>query len=41
LNAEQPDGGQRIDLIPEPDDPKDLYAELGRERAQVRRRRFA
>ncbi len=27
LNAEQPDGGQRIDLIPEPDDPKDLFAE--------------
>src|SRR5271156_5021793 len=41
LNAEQPDGGQRIDLIPEPDDPKDLFAGLGRERAPVRRRRFA
>ena len=28
LNAEQPDGGQRIDLIPELDDPKDLFAGL-------------
>jgi len=41
LNAEQPDGGQRIDLIPEPDDPKDLFAELGRQAAPARRRRFA
>ena len=41
LNAEQPDGGQRIDLIPEPDDPKDLFAELGLEAAPARRRRFA
>jgi ornithine cyclodeaminase len=41
LNAEQPDGGLRIDLIPEPEDPKDLYAALGRERAPARRRRFA
>jgi ornithine cyclodeaminase len=41
LNAEQPDGGQRIDLIPEPDDPKDLFAGLGRERAAASRRRFA
>jgi ornithine cyclodeaminase len=40
LNAEQP-GGQRIDLIPEPDDPKDLFVELGSERAHARRRRFA
>jgi ornithine cyclodeaminase len=40
LNAEQPDGGQQIDLVPEPDDPKDLFAGLGRERAPVRRRRF-
>jgi len=39
LNAEQPDGGQQIDLVPEPDDPKDLFAGLG-ERAPVRRRRF-
>ncbi len=45
LNAEQPDGGQRIDLIPELDDPKDLFVGLSRERAQerapARRRRFA
>jgi ornithine cyclodeaminase len=41
LNAEQPEGGQRIDLIPEPEDPKDLFAGLGRERAPARRRRFA
>jgi len=41
LNAEQPDGGQRIDLIPELDDPKDLYVSLGNERAPARRRRFA
>jgi ornithine cyclodeaminase len=41
LNAEQPDGGQHIDLIPEPDDPKDLFAGLGRERAAASRRRFA
>ncbi len=41
LNAEQPDGGTRIDLIPELDDPKDLYAGLSRERAPARRRRVA
>jgi ornithine cyclodeaminase len=45
LNAEQPDGGQRIDLIPELDDPKDLFVGLAqdhaRERGRVRRRRFA
>jgi ornithine cyclodeaminase len=40
LNAEQP-GGQRIDLIPEPDDPKDLFVELGSAGAQARRRKFA
>jgi ornithine cyclodeaminase len=40
LNAEQP-GGQRIDLIPAPEDPKDLFAALGLERAPARRRRFA
>src|SRR3984957_8966397 len=40
LNAEQPEGAQQIDLVPEPDDPKDLFAGLGRERAPVRRRRF-
>jgi ornithine cyclodeaminase len=41
LNAEQPDGGQRIDLIPELDDPKDLFVGLAPERAPARRRRFA
>ena len=41
LNTEQPDGGQRIDLIPEPDDPKDLFAGLANEPARVRSRRFA
>jgi ornithine cyclodeaminase len=45
LNAEHPDGGQHIDLIPELDDPKDLFAGLSRERAlerePARRRRFA
>jgi ornithine cyclodeaminase len=40
LNAEQPDGGQSIDLIPSPDDPKDLFAGLSRETARTRRRRF-
>jgi ornithine cyclodeaminase len=41
LNAEEPDGGQRIDLIPEPDDPKDLFAGLSSEASRARRRRFA
>ena len=43
LNAEQPDGGQRIDLIPELDDPKDLFAGLANEaiRVPARRRRVA
>src|SRR5260370_15462816 len=41
LNAEQPDGGQRIDLIPELDDPKDLYLVLSNEPPPARRRRFA
>jgi ornithine cyclodeaminase len=45
LNAEQPDGGQRLDLVPELDDPKDLFDGLSREgaqeRAPARRRRFA
>jgi ornithine cyclodeaminase len=40
LNAEQ-DGGLRIDLIPELDDPKDLFTGLSRERATMRRRRVA
>ncbi|MEP6884597.1 MAG: ornithine cyclodeaminase [Gammaproteobacteria bacterium] len=41
LNAEHPDGGQRIDLIPEPDDPKDLFAGLAQKHVPARRRRFA
>ena len=41
LNAEQPEGGLRIDLIPELDDPKDLFAGLSPERASSRRRRVA
>ena len=41
LNAEQPDGGQRIDLIPDLEDPKDLYTGLAKESGRVRRRRAA
>ncbi len=41
LNAEQPDGGQRIDLIPEVEDPKDLFGGLAQERANARRRKIA
>ena len=41
LNAGQPEGGQRIDLIPELNDPKDLFTGLSQERAPVRRRRIA
>jgi ornithine cyclodeaminase len=41
LNSEQPDGGQRIDLIPEPDDPKDLFAGLTLQTSRLRRRRTA
>jgi ornithine cyclodeaminase len=41
LNAEHPDGGQRIDLIPDPEDPKDLFAGLALSQAPARRRRFA
>jgi ornithine cyclodeaminase len=41
LNDEQPDGGQQIDLIPELDDPKDLFAGLANETVRVRRRRVA
>jgi ornithine cyclodeaminase len=40
LNAEQPDGGERIDLVPDLKDPKDLFAGLAKEPAQVRRRSF-
>jgi ornithine cyclodeaminase len=41
LNAEQPDGGQRIDLIPDLEDPKDLFTGLAKEPARARRRRVA
>jgi ornithine cyclodeaminase len=41
LNAEQPGGGEQIDLVPELEDPKDLFAGFGRACAPVRRRRFA
>jgi len=40
LNAAQP-GGERIDLIPDVEDPKDLFAGLGSPRVAARRRRFA
>ena len=40
LNAEQP-GGEQIDLIPDLEDPKDLFAGLGLGQVPVRRRRFA
>src|SRR5882757_4232104 len=41
LNAEYPDGGQRIDLIPDMDDPKDLFACMANETVRMRQRRFA
>jgi ornithine cyclodeaminase len=41
LNDEHPEGAQRIDLIPEMDDPKDLFSGLASERPRQRRRRFA
>jgi ornithine cyclodeaminase len=41
VNAGQPDGGQRIDLIPAPDDPKDLFADLAAARVPARRRSVA
>jgi ornithine cyclodeaminase len=41
LNSEQPEGGQSIDLIPEPDDPKDLFAGLTLQTSRLRRRRTA
>jgi ornithine cyclodeaminase len=41
LNAENPDGQQQIDLIPELDDPKDLFACMANEPVRARRRRFA
>jgi ornithine cyclodeaminase len=41
LNSEQPDGGQRIDLIPELEDPKDLFAGMSFQSSRLRRRRTA
>jgi ornithine cyclodeaminase len=41
VNAEYPDGRQQIDLIPELEDPKDLFACLANQTASVRQRRFA
>jgi len=41
LNTEHPDGGQRIDLIPEMEDPKDLFACMANEIVRARQRRFA
>jgi ornithine cyclodeaminase len=41
LNGEYPDGGQRIDLIPEMEDPKDLFACMANETLRARQRRFA
>jgi ornithine cyclodeaminase len=41
LNSEQPEGGQCIDLIPEPDDPKDLFAGLTLQTSRLRRRQTA
>ncbi|HWX31756.1 MAG TPA: ornithine cyclodeaminase [Steroidobacteraceae bacterium] len=41
LNAESPGGAEQIDLIPDLEDPKDLFAGIGRARAPARRRRVA
>jgi ornithine cyclodeaminase len=41
LNGEYPDGGQHIDLIPEMEDPKDLFACMANETVRARQRRFA
>jgi ornithine cyclodeaminase len=41
LNAEHPDGGQQIDLIPDMEDPKDLFACMANQTTRVRQRRFA
>jgi ornithine cyclodeaminase len=37
LNGEHP-GGERIDLIPELEDPKDLFTDLANDKARARRR---
>jgi ornithine cyclodeaminase len=41
LNAQYPDGGQRIDLIPEMEDPKDLFACMANQTVRARQRRIA
>jgi ornithine cyclodeaminase len=41
LNDEHPDGAQRIDLIPEMEDPKDLFACMANETVRARQRQFA
>lgn len=41
LNADYPQGGQSIDLIPDLEDPKDLFAGLSGKKARSRRRRLA
>jgi ornithine cyclodeaminase len=41
LNSENLEGQQQIDLIPELDDPKDLFASMANEPVRARRRRFA
>src|ERR1700723_2884777 len=41
LNGEYPDGGQRIDLIPQMEDPKDLFASMANQTVRARQRRFA
>jgi ornithine cyclodeaminase len=38
LNQENPGGRQQLDLIPDLDDPKDLFTGLGGRRARMRRR---
>lgn len=41
LDREYPDGGQRIDLVPEMEDPKDLFACMANQTVRARQRRFA
>jgi ornithine cyclodeaminase len=41
LNGEHPDGGQSIDLVPELEDPKDLFACMANETVRARQRRIA
>jgi ornithine cyclodeaminase len=41
LNARYPEGGQRIDLIPDMEDPKDLFACMANRPARARSRKIA